>query len=97
QLCDYIIECLQHGWICNILQAGVLEEIFYRVWLRTRLDVLPGTWPAIMVTSVFWRSGIWRYRAGTPWILHFQMSWSTRVLPDCFWGSCGINTETYGH
>ncbi|MFS0723094.1 CPBP family intramembrane glutamic endopeptidase [Paenibacillus sp. 1P07SE] len=36
---------------------GVLEELFYRVWLQTRLERLLGVWPAILLTSILW--AIW--------------------------------------
>lgn len=32
--------------------AGIGEELFYRRWLQTRLEVLLGPWPAIAVTSL---------------------------------------------
>jgi membrane protease YdiL (CAAX protease family) len=35
-----------------LLTASVLEEVFYRAWLQTRLEVLYGRWPAIMVSSL---------------------------------------------
>jgi membrane protease YdiL (CAAX protease family) len=41
----------------SFLMNSVLEELFYRVWLQTRLEALLGTWPAIMVTSLLW--AIW--------------------------------------
>lgn len=42
------------GALFSFLLNSVLEEIFYRVWLQTRLEALLGTWPAIMVSSVLW-------------------------------------------
>ncbi|MDQ0417336.1 membrane protease YdiL (CAAX protease family) [Croceifilum oryzae] len=36
---------------------SLLEELFYRVWLQTRLERLLGTWSAILVTSILW--SIW--------------------------------------
>ncbi|MFD0589394.1 CPBP family intramembrane glutamic endopeptidase [Paenibacillus sp. GCM10027627] len=41
------------GFLINSL----LEEVFYRVWLQTRLEHLLGRWPAIALTSVLW--AIW--------------------------------------
>lgn len=41
----------------TFLMHSVLEELFYRVWLQTRLEVLLGTWPAIMISSLLW--AIW--------------------------------------
>lgn len=41
----------------SFLMNSVLEELFYRVWLQTRLEALLGTWPAIMVSSLLW--AIW--------------------------------------
>ncbi|WP_405165366.1 CPBP family intramembrane metalloprotease [Nocardia sp. NBC_01499] len=38
-----------------ILNA-MLEEIFYRVWLQTRLEASVGRWPAILVTSLVFAS-----------------------------------------
>ncbi|MFD0617834.1 CPBP family intramembrane glutamic endopeptidase [Paenibacillus sp. GCM10027629] len=40
------------GFLINSL----LEEVFYRVWLQTRLEQLLGRWPAIALTSVLWAS-----------------------------------------
>ncbi len=40
---------------------AVVEEIFYRFWLQTRLEVRYGRWPAIAMTSVLfaaWHSAI---------------------------------------
>lgn len=34
------------------LTAGVLEEVFYRAWLQTRLEVLIGRWPAILGSAL---------------------------------------------
>ncbi|WP_217649317.1 CPBP family intramembrane glutamic endopeptidase [Gracilibacillus orientalis] len=41
----------------SFLMNSVLEELFYRVWLQTRLEALLGTWPAIMASSLLW--AIW--------------------------------------
>ncbi|MEY8746920.1 lysostaphin resistance A-like protein [Bacillales bacterium AN1005] len=41
------------GFIIN----SVLEEVFYRVWLQTRLEVLLGRWSAILLVSILW--SIW--------------------------------------
>jgi len=41
------------GFIIN----SVLEEVFYRVWLQTRLEALLGRWPAILLVSMLW--SIW--------------------------------------
>lgn len=38
--------------LVGFLINSVLEEIFYRVWLQTRLELLLGTWPAILLTSL---------------------------------------------
>ncbi|NNH68809.1 CPBP family intramembrane metalloprotease [Nocardia uniformis] len=35
---------------------AVLEEVFYRFWLQTRLESRYGRWPAILVTSLLWAS-----------------------------------------
>ncbi|MEK5204985.1 type II CAAX endopeptidase family protein [Bacillus sp. FSL R10-2789] len=47
-----LIATLFLGFFIN----SVLEEIFYRVWLQTRLELLLGTWPAILLTSLLWAS-----------------------------------------
>ncbi|GAA4034924.1 hypothetical protein GCM10022247_70360 [Allokutzneria multivorans] len=36
------------------LVNAVLEEVFYRFWLQTRLESLYGRWPAIVVASLLW-------------------------------------------
>lgn len=40
------------GSLLTALTAGVLEEVFYRGWLQTRLEALYGRWPAILATSL---------------------------------------------
>lgn len=35
---------------------AVIEEVFYRFWLQTRLESRYGRWPAILVVSVLWAS-----------------------------------------
>ncbi|WP_306361631.1 CPBP family intramembrane glutamic endopeptidase [Nocardia sp. CC227C] len=35
---------------------AVIEEVFYRFWLQTRLESRCGRWPAILVASVLWAS-----------------------------------------
>ncbi len=37
--------------LVTLLTAGVLEEVFYRGFLQTRIESLLGRWPAIMVSS----------------------------------------------
>lgn len=38
--------------LITLLTASVLEEVFYRGWLQTRVETLLGRWPAIAVSSV---------------------------------------------
>lgn len=38
--------------ILTFLTASVLEEVFYRIILQTRLEALLGRWPAIMATAL---------------------------------------------
>ncbi|RJL33091.1 CPBP family intramembrane glutamic endopeptidase [Bailinhaonella thermotolerans] len=38
--------------LVTLLTASVLEEIFYRGWLQTRLETLYGRWPAILGSSL---------------------------------------------
>jgi uncharacterized protein len=38
--------------LITLLTAGVLEEVFYRGFLQTRLESLVGRWPAIAASSV---------------------------------------------
>ncbi|MGH3972082.1 MAG: lysostaphin resistance A-like protein, partial [Pseudonocardiaceae bacterium] len=33
---------------------ATLEEVFYRIWLQTRLEHVFGRWPAIMAASLLW-------------------------------------------
>ncbi|QBI52244.1 CPBP family intramembrane glutamic endopeptidase [Streptomonospora litoralis] len=40
------------GSLITLLTAGVLEEVFYRGWLQTRLEALLGRWPAILAGSL---------------------------------------------
>lgn len=48
---------LAAGALFSFLLNSLFEELFYRVWLQTRLEALLGTWPAIMISSVLW--SIW--------------------------------------
>ncbi|WP_283137053.1 CPBP family intramembrane glutamic endopeptidase [Rhizohabitans arisaemae] len=38
--------------LVTFLTAGILEEVFYRGWLQTRLERLYGRWPAILAASL---------------------------------------------
>lgn len=40
------------GSLVTLLTAGVLEEVFYRGWLQTRLEALGGRWPAIVISAL---------------------------------------------
>jgi membrane protease YdiL (CAAX protease family) len=40
------------GSLVTLLTASVLEEVFYRGWLQTRLEALYGRWPAILGSSL---------------------------------------------
>lgn len=42
------------GALVSFLLNSVLEELFYRVWLQTRLELFLGTWPAICVSALLW-------------------------------------------
>lgn len=42
--------------LVTLLTASVLEEIFYRGWLQTRLEALYGRWPAVMASSLLFAS-----------------------------------------
>ncbi|GGE70604.1 CPBP family intramembrane glutamic endopeptidase [Priestia taiwanensis] len=50
------IAMLAIALIVGFFINSLLEEIFYRVWLQTRLEVLVGRWPAILFTSILWAS-----------------------------------------
>jgi len=40
--------------IIVFLINAVVEEMFYRVWLQSRLELLLGRWPAIVLASLVW-------------------------------------------
>ena len=40
------------GSLATLLTASVLEEVFYRAWLQTRLEVRYGRWPAIVAQAL---------------------------------------------
>lgn len=40
--------------IAVFLINAVIEEVFYRFWLQTRLESRCGRWPAILLTSLLW-------------------------------------------
>lgn len=40
------------GSLITLLTAGVLEEVFYRGWLQTRIEALYGRWPAILASAL---------------------------------------------
>jgi uncharacterized protein len=56
----------------SFLINSVLEELFYRVWLQTRLERWLGTWPAILLTSILW--AIWHIA------IQSTGQWSTDVV-----------------
>ncbi|KZM74212.1 CPBP family intramembrane glutamic endopeptidase [Nocardia terpenica] len=50
-----------HGGAANVtvllvgfVMNAVIEEIFYRFWLQTRLEIRYGRWPAIVVSALLW-------------------------------------------
>ncbi|GAA0918233.1 CPBP family intramembrane glutamic endopeptidase [Nonomuraea longicatena] len=47
------ITVLVAGFAVNAL----LEEVFYRRWLQTRLETVLGRWPAVLLASLL--SGVW--------------------------------------
>lgn len=47
---DYLIIGAAISFILN----AVLEELFYRIWLQSRLEPLLGFLPAIFITSILW-------------------------------------------
>lgn len=47
-----LVGTLLAGFFIN----SVIEEYFYRVWLQSRLELILGTWPAILLTSLLWAS-----------------------------------------
>ncbi|MDG4765674.1 CPBP family intramembrane metalloprotease [Solwaraspora sp. WMMD406] len=49
---DYDPVFLAGAMVLTFLTAGVVEEVFYRAVLQTRLEALLGRWPAIVVTAV---------------------------------------------
>lgn len=42
------------GASISLLLNAVLEELFYRKWLQSRLEAALGIWPAICVSAVLW-------------------------------------------
>ena len=42
------------GALISFLLNAVLEELFYRKWLQSRLEAALGIWPAICVSAVLW-------------------------------------------
>ncbi|SDL01855.1 CPBP family intramembrane glutamic endopeptidase [Lacicoccus qingdaonensis] len=42
------------GAIVSLFLNAVVEELFYRKWLQTRLETAFGIWPAICVSAVLW-------------------------------------------
>ncbi|GGM95099.1 hypothetical protein GCM10010106_49850 [Thermopolyspora flexuosa] len=40
------------GSLLTFLTASLLEEVFYRAWLQTRLEVRYGRWPAIVAQAL---------------------------------------------
>lgn len=49
--------------LVGFLVNAVIEEVFYRRWLQTRLEAVTGPWAAIVVTSVLF--GAWHAALGT--------------------------------
>jgi membrane protease YdiL (CAAX protease family) len=70
---------LLFGFLINSL----LEELFYRVWLQTRLEKLIGAWPAIFLTAILW--AVWHIT------IHGTGQWSTDIVAViCHQGITGI-------
>jgi uncharacterized protein len=46
------VEVLVVGMIVTFLTASVLEEVFFRVWLQTRLELLLGPWAGVVMASL---------------------------------------------
>lgn len=42
------------GALISLILNAVLEELFYRKWLQSRLEAALGIWPAICVSAVLW-------------------------------------------
>lgn len=42
------------GALISLLLNAVVEELFYRKWLQSRLEAALGIWPAICVSAVLW-------------------------------------------
>src|SRR5699024_6994732 len=42
------------GELISLILNAVLEELFYRKWLQSRLEAALGIWPAICVSAVLW-------------------------------------------
>jgi membrane protease YdiL (CAAX protease family) len=62
---DWDLVTLAVGMLFSFLTASVLEEIFYRVILQTRLEALWGRWPAITAaTLLFALMHVHRYGDG---------------------------------
>lgn len=54
-----VLEGAAPDWITILAVFGinaVVEEVFYRFWLQTRLESRYGRWPAILLTSLLWAS-----------------------------------------
>lgn len=42
------------GALISLILNAVVEELFYRKWLQSRLEAALGIWPAICVSAVLW-------------------------------------------
>lgn len=69
------------GALISLILNAVLEELFYRKWLQSRLEAAFGIWPAICVSAVLWAlwhtgiqgSGGWIDSTAHALVLHGMM------------------------
>jgi membrane protease YdiL (CAAX protease family) len=49
------------GSLITLVTASVLEEVFYRRWLQTRLEARLGRWPGVLIAALLF-AGMHSYR-----------------------------------
>ena len=63
------------GALISLILNAVLEELFYRKWLQSRLEAALGIWPAICVSAVFGLYGILVFKVPAVGLIQLHMHW----------------------
>lgn len=65
---------------------AVVEELFYRVWLQSRLELLWGRWPATVLASLIWASWHMVLQGGTGLVTDLAQTFANQGVTGLFLG-----------